>query len=59
MAPFIIGQQKGYFAQEGLDLEFVNFQSGAEMVAPLSTGQLDAAVNVARMPAWSTRSPAA
>ena len=47
MAPFIIGQQKGYFAQEGLELEFVNFQSGAEMVAPLSTGQLDAAVNVA------------
>jgi NitT/TauT family transport system substrate-binding protein len=47
MAPFIIGQQKGYFEQEGLALEFVNFQSGAEMVAPLSTGQLDAAVNVA------------
>jgi NitT/TauT family transport system substrate-binding protein len=47
MAPFIIGQQKAYFAEEGLKLEFVNFQSGAEMVAPLSTGQLDAAVNVA------------
>lgn len=47
MAPFLIAQARGYFAQEGLDLEFVNFQSGAEMISPLSTGQIDAAINVA------------
>jgi NitT/TauT family transport system substrate-binding protein len=41
-APFIIAQQRGYFAAEGLDVELVSFASGAEIVAPLGTGQIDA-----------------
>ena len=41
-APFIIGQQRGYFAAEGLEVELVTFSSGAEIVAPLGTGQIDA-----------------
>jgi NitT/TauT family transport system substrate-binding protein len=41
-APFIIAQRRGYFAAEGLDVELVSFASGAEIVAPLGTGQIDA-----------------
>jgi NitT/TauT family transport system substrate-binding protein len=41
-APFIIAQQRGYFAAEGIDVELMTFGSGAEIVAPLGTGQIDA-----------------
>ena len=40
-APFFIADKKGYFKQEGLDVKFVMFNSGAQMVAPLGAGQLD------------------
>jgi NitT/TauT family transport system substrate-binding protein len=43
-APVIIAQERGYFGQEGLDIEAVNFQVGSEAVAPLASSQLDAAV---------------
>lgn len=46
-APFLIAQQRGYFAQEGLEVELVNFASGGEIVAPLGAGQIDAAVSIA------------
>lgn len=45
-APFIIAQQRGYFADEGLDVELVQFASGAEAIAPLATGQVDAANSI-------------
>jgi NitT/TauT family transport system substrate-binding protein len=38
---FFIADKKGYFKQEGLDVSFVPFDSGAKMVAPLGAGQLD------------------
>jgi NitT/TauT family transport system substrate-binding protein len=41
-APFFIADAKGYFAAEGLTVELVSFDSGAKMVAPLGTGDLDA-----------------
>lgn len=41
-SPFIIGQARGYYAEEGLDLQQVNMASGAETVPPLANGQLDA-----------------
>lgn len=41
-APFLIAEKRGYFAAEGLAVELVPFDSGAAMVAPLGTGQLDA-----------------
>src|SRR4051794_4008063 len=36
-----IAQDKGYFKAEGIDAEFVEFDTGAKMVAPLGGGQLD------------------
>lgn len=42
-APFYIGDAKGFFAKQGLDIKLVNLQAGTKMVAPLSAGQIDAA----------------
>lgn len=39
---FYVAKEKGYFEEQGLDVELTSFKSGAEMIAPLSTGQLDA-----------------
>ncbi len=41
-AGFFVAQEKGYFAEAGLAVEFVPFQSAAQMIAPLGVGQLDA-----------------
>ncbi|MGH2403824.1 MAG: ABC transporter substrate-binding protein [bacterium] len=41
-AGFFVAQEKGYFAEAGLTVEFVPFQTAALMVAPLGVGQLDA-----------------
>lgn len=40
-APLYIAQDKGYFKDEGLSVKFVSFDSAADMVAPLGSGQLD------------------
>src|SRR5208282_1999206 len=42
-APFFIAEAKGYFRDQGLDVELLPFDSAAKMVAPLGTGQLDVA----------------
>lgn len=42
-AAFFIAQEKGYFAKQGIKVEFVHFDSGPQMVAPLGTGQIDVA----------------
>ena len=36
-----IADKKGYFRAEGLNVSFVPFDSGAQMVAPLGAGRLD------------------
>ena len=36
-----IAQEKGYFKAEGIEAEFVAFDTGAKMVAPMGAGQLD------------------
>jgi len=41
LAPFLIAEQRGYFAEEGIEAEFNRFDSGARMVAPMSAGQLE------------------
>lgn len=41
-APIYIAIDRGYFKQQGLDVQNVTFDTGAKMVAPLSSGQLDA-----------------
>src|SRR5438270_1253348 len=38
---FFVADKKGYFRQEGISVSFTEFDSGARMVAPLGTGQLD------------------
>lgn len=39
--PFYVAIAKGYFKEQGLNVELQSFRTGAEMVAPLSLGQLD------------------
>ncbi|MBM4435562.1 MAG: hypothetical protein FJ028_10810 [Chloroflexi bacterium] len=39
--PLYIALEKGYFAQENIEVEFVRFGSALDMVAPLSAKQLD------------------
>src|SRR5665213_2358868 len=41
MAPFYIADQLGYFKDEGFRVQFVQFDSVTNMVAPLGLGQLD------------------
>ena len=36
-----IADKKGYFKSEGLDVEFIAFNTAARMIAPLGAGQLD------------------
>jgi NitT/TauT family transport system substrate-binding protein len=40
-APIFIADKKSYFREEGIAVTMTNFQSGAMMVPPLGTGQLD------------------
>lgn len=40
-APVFIAIEKGYFAEQGLEIQLESFRSGAETVAPLCLGQLD------------------
>ena len=40
-APYFIADGRGYFKAEGLDVEIINFPSGAKMISSLSTGDLD------------------
>jgi NitT/TauT family transport system substrate-binding protein len=40
-APFFIGAEKGYFEEQGLQVELQSFNSGSTMIPVLSTGALD------------------
>jgi NitT/TauT family transport system substrate-binding protein len=40
-APLFIAEKKGYFKQEGLQVDMTAFDSAAKMIAPLGTGQLE------------------
>jgi len=39
-APFYLAIEKGYFKERGLDVKLEKFASAAQMMAPLSTGEL-------------------
>jgi NitT/TauT family transport system substrate-binding protein len=41
--PTFVGIEKGFFREEGIDLQPVFFQSGAALVPSLATGQIDVA----------------
>jgi NitT/TauT family transport system substrate-binding protein len=38
---FYLADKRGYFKEEGIKVELINFDSGAKMIAPLGVGQLD------------------
>lgn len=38
---FFVADAKGYFVEQGLDVQFESFKTGGEMIAPLTLGQLD------------------
>jgi NitT/TauT family transport system substrate-binding protein len=40
-APFFVAVEKGYFKEQGLNVQLERFRSGGTMIAPLSTGHLD------------------
>lgn len=40
-APWFVAQDLGFFKDEGLDVNLINLDSGAKVIAPLSKGQLD------------------
>jgi ABC-type nitrate/sulfonate/bicarbonate transport system substrate-binding protein len=40
-APFYIAYDKGFFKDEGLDVDLIVLDSGAKVIAPLGTGELD------------------
>jgi ABC-type nitrate/sulfonate/bicarbonate transport system substrate-binding protein len=39
-----LAQERGYFAEQGLDVEFTDITNGGEAIPPLATGQLDVSV---------------
>lgn len=41
-----LAETEGFFKAEGIHVEMIPFKSGAQMVAPLGTGQLDVAAGV-------------
>ncbi len=47
LTPMLIAQARGYFNQEGLNVEIINFTNEAEMVPALAAGQIDAGLSVA------------
>jgi ABC-type nitrate/sulfonate/bicarbonate transport system substrate-binding protein len=48
-----LGEERGYFGQEGIDIDHVTFGSASEMIPALATGQLDAAPMPANPAMWN------
>jgi NitT/TauT family transport system substrate-binding protein len=52
-APFYIAQAKGYFQAEGLDVNLIILDSGAKVIAPLGTGELDVGSGALSVGFWN------
>ena len=58
-APFYIAQDKGYFKSEGLDVDLIVLDSGAKVIAPLGTGELDVGSGALSVGFWNAHRCAA
>ena len=45
-APFFIAKEEGYYAEQGLDVEFVRMEKSGEFTPALAQGQLDVAADL-------------
>jgi len=52
-APFYIAQEKGYFKGEGLEVDLIVLDSGAKVIAPLGTGELDVGSGALSVGFWN------
>jgi NitT/TauT family transport system substrate-binding protein len=48
-APFFIAREEGYFTEQGLDIEFVKMEKGADAIPALIKGKLDVAGGTANI----------
>ena len=53
-APFFIAQEEGYFAEQGLEIEFVRLERTAEALPLLMQGELDVMAGVITFGAFNT-----
>ena len=51
--PFFVADKRGYFKAEGLDVDFIRFDSAAKMMAPLGTGELDVGSGALSVGFWN------
>jgi NitT/TauT family transport system substrate-binding protein len=52
-APFYIAQDRGFFRDEGLDVDLIVLDSGAKVIAPLGTGELDVGSGALSVGFWN------
>jgi NitT/TauT family transport system substrate-binding protein len=52
-APFYIAYEKGFFKDEGLDVDLIVLDSGAKVIAPLGTGELDVGSGALSVGFWN------
>jgi len=52
-APFYIAQDKGFFKDEGLEVDLIVLDSGAKVIAPLGTGELDVGSGALSVGFWN------
>jgi NitT/TauT family transport system substrate-binding protein len=52
-APFYIAQDHGYFKDENLDVKLLVLDSGAKVIAPLGTGELDVGSGALSVGFWN------
>jgi NitT/TauT family transport system substrate-binding protein len=52
-APFYIASDRGFFKDEGLDVDLIVLDSGAKVIAPLGTGELDVGSGALSVGFWN------
>src|SRR5258706_787067 len=51
--PFYIAYDRGFFKDEGLDVDLIVLDSGAKVIAPLGTGELDVGSGALSVGCWN------